>query len=88
MVRPAGARVAWQDSPPVGDGEHAIEIDRYGGPQELVWRAVRRAPPGPGEIRVRTRFAGGGSGCDLGGLRPDCGSACDLWGGAGLRFGV
>jgi NADPH2:quinone reductase len=38
-------------------GEHAIEIDRYGRPDELVWRQVLRAPPGPGEIRVRTLHA-------------------------------
>ena len=37
--------------------EHAIEIDRYGGPEELVWRAVQRAAPGPGEVRIRTLFA-------------------------------
>jgi NADPH2:quinone reductase len=37
--------------------EHAIEIDRYGGPEELVWRAVSRPPPGDGEVRIRTAFA-------------------------------
>ena len=37
--------------------EHAIEIDRYGGPEELVWRAVSRPPPGSGEVRIRTAFA-------------------------------
>ena len=37
--------------------EHAIEIDRYGGPQELVWREVRRPPPGPDEVRIRTLYA-------------------------------
>ena len=37
--------------------EHAIEIDRYGGPEELVWRAVRRAPPGDDEVRIRTLYA-------------------------------
>lgn len=37
--------------------EHAIEIDRYGGPQELRWRAVVRRPPGDEEIRIRTMFA-------------------------------
>lgn len=37
--------------------EHAIEIDRYGGPEELVWRAVRRAPPGADEVRIRTLYA-------------------------------
>ena len=37
--------------------EHAIEIDRYGGAEELVWRAVTRDPPGPGEVRIRTAYA-------------------------------
>ena len=37
--------------------ERAIEIDRYGGPEELVWREVSRRPPGPGEVRIRTAFA-------------------------------
>lgn len=37
--------------------EHAIEIDRYGGPDELVWRAVSRPPPAAGEVRIRTLFA-------------------------------
>jgi len=37
--------------------EHAIEIDRYGGPEELRWREVEREPPGDGEIRIRTLFA-------------------------------
>jgi NADPH2:quinone reductase len=37
--------------------EHAIEIDRYGGPEELVWRAVSRPPPAAHEVRIRTRFA-------------------------------
>ena len=37
--------------------EHAIEIDRYGGPEELVWRAVRRPPPGDDEVRIRTLYA-------------------------------
>ncbi|HWC25696.1 MAG TPA: NADP-dependent oxidoreductase, partial [Solirubrobacteraceae bacterium] len=37
--------------------EHAIEIDRYGGPEELVWREVSRPPPGEGEIRIRTLYA-------------------------------
>ncbi|MFP5361235.1 MAG: zinc-binding alcohol dehydrogenase family protein [Thermoleophilia bacterium] len=37
--------------------EHAVEIDRYGGPEELVWRAVRRAPLGDDEVRIRTLFA-------------------------------
>lgn len=36
---------------------HAIEIDRYGGPQELVWRAVRRPPLAAGEVRIRTLYA-------------------------------
>jgi NADPH2:quinone reductase len=36
--------------------EHAIEIDRYGGPEELVWRAVSRGPIGDGEVRIRTSF--------------------------------
>jgi NADPH:quinone reductase len=35
----------------------AVEIDRYGGPEELVWRAVQRPPPGPGELRIRTLYA-------------------------------
>jgi NADPH2:quinone reductase len=37
--------------------ERAIEIDRYGGPEELVWRAVSRPPPGAGQVRIRTSFA-------------------------------
>ena len=37
--------------------EHAIEIDRYGGPQELRWREVVRRVPGDEEIRIRTMFA-------------------------------
>lgn len=37
--------------------EHAIEIDRYGGPEELVWREVERPPPAAGEVRIRTLFA-------------------------------
>jgi NADPH2:quinone reductase len=37
--------------------EGAIEIDRYGGPEELVWRQVTRAPPGEDEVRIRTAFA-------------------------------
>lgn len=37
--------------------EHAIEIDRYGGPEELVWREVSRPEPRAGEVRIRTAFA-------------------------------
>jgi NADPH:quinone reductase len=37
--------------------EHAIEIDRYGGPEELVWRAVRRPSPADDELRIRTLYA-------------------------------
>jgi NADPH2:quinone reductase len=38
--------------------ERAVEIDRYGGPEELVWREVARpAEPGAGEVRIRTSFA-------------------------------
>jgi len=37
--------------------ERAIEIDRYGGPEELVWREVSRPPLRAGEARVRTAFA-------------------------------
>jgi NADPH2:quinone reductase len=37
--------------------EHAIEIDRYGGPEELAWRAVRRPPLKPDEVRIRTLYA-------------------------------
>ena len=37
--------------------EHAIEIDRYGGPEVLTWRAVSRPPPAAGEVRIRTLFA-------------------------------
>lgn len=37
--------------------EHAIEIDRYGGPEELRWREVVRRAPGDEEIRIRTMFA-------------------------------
>ena len=37
--------------------EHAVEIDRYGGPEELVWREVTRPPLGDDEVRIRTLFA-------------------------------
>jgi len=37
--------------------EHAIEIDRPGGPEELVWRAVQRPAPEPDEVRIRTVYA-------------------------------
>ena len=37
--------------------ERAIEIDRYGGPEELVWREVSRPPLRDDEVRVRTAFA-------------------------------
>jgi NADPH2:quinone reductase len=37
--------------------EHAVEIDRYGGPQELVWRAVSRPPLRGDEVRIRTVYA-------------------------------
>ncbi len=37
--------------------EHAIEIDSYGGPEQLAWRAVSRPPPAAGEVRIRTLFA-------------------------------
>jgi NADPH2:quinone reductase len=37
--------------------EHAIEIDRYGGPEELVWRAVERPPLEPDEVRIHTLYA-------------------------------
>jgi NADPH2:quinone reductase len=38
--------------------EHAVEIDRYGGPEELVYRAVSRPSSlGERELRIRTRFA-------------------------------
>ena len=37
--------------------EHAIEIDRYGGPEELVWRTVQRPPPDEDEVRIRTLYA-------------------------------
>ena len=37
--------------------EHAIEIDRYGGPEELVWREVQRPALAPDEVRIRTLYA-------------------------------
>jgi len=37
--------------------EHAIEIDRYGGPEELVWRAVTRPALRDDEVRIRTLYA-------------------------------
>jgi NADPH2:quinone reductase len=37
--------------------ERAIEIDRYGGPDELVWRPVTRPCIGAVEVRIRTSFA-------------------------------
>jgi NADPH2:quinone reductase len=37
--------------------EHAIEIDRYGGPDELVWRSVVRPPLRDDEVRIRTVYA-------------------------------
>jgi NADPH2:quinone reductase len=45
-------------TPPRGDrAEHAIEIDRYGGPEELVWRAVTRPPLKSDEVRIRTLYS-------------------------------
>jgi NADPH2:quinone reductase len=37
--------------------ERAIEIDRYGGPEELVWRSVTRTAVAAGEVRIRTTYA-------------------------------
>jgi NADPH:quinone reductase len=37
--------------------ERSIEIDRYGGPEELVWREVSRPAPRDSEVRIRTAFA-------------------------------
>ncbi len=37
--------------------EHAVEIDRYGGPEVLVWREVPRPPVREDEVRIRTAFA-------------------------------
>jgi NADPH2:quinone reductase len=37
--------------------ERAVEIDRYGGPEELVWRSVTRPPLRDDEVRIRTAFA-------------------------------
>lgn len=36
---------------------HAIQIDRYGGPEELRWRPVPRPSPAAGEVRIRTLYA-------------------------------
>jgi len=35
----------------------AIQIDRYGGPEELVWREVAPRALGPQEVRIRTVYA-------------------------------
>ncbi len=37
---------------------HAVRIHAYGGPDALVYEAVPRPDPGPGELRVRVRAAG------------------------------
>ncbi len=37
--------------------ERAIEIDRYGGPEELVWREVSRPALRDDEVRIRTMYA-------------------------------
>ena len=37
--------------------ERAVEIDRYGGPEELVWRPVSRPGPRSDEVRIRTAYA-------------------------------
>jgi NADPH:quinone reductase len=37
--------------------ERAVEIDRYGGPEELVWRPVSRPAPRDDELRIRTIHA-------------------------------
>ncbi len=37
--------------------EHAVEIDRYGGPEELVWRPVSRPALRSDEVRIRTAYA-------------------------------
>jgi len=38
--------------------EHCIAIAGHGGPQVLDWVDVNLPPPGPGEVRLRTRAAG------------------------------
>jgi NADPH2:quinone reductase len=42
---------------PAAASQHAIEIDRYGGPEVLAWRAVTRPPLRDDEVRIRTLFA-------------------------------
>jgi NADPH:quinone reductase-like Zn-dependent oxidoreductase len=37
---------------------HAIVIDRHGGADELKWREIQVAPPGPGEARLRQTAIG------------------------------
>ncbi len=37
---------------------HAIVIDRHGGADELKWREIQVAPPGPGEVRLRQTAIG------------------------------
>ncbi|WP_416355695.1 quinone oxidoreductase family protein [Aureimonas phyllosphaerae] len=37
---------------------HAMVIDATGGPEVMQWREQDRAPPGPGELRVRQSAAG------------------------------
>jgi NADPH2:quinone reductase len=36
----------------------AIQIDRYGGPEVMVWRGVNVPPPGPGEALIRHTAVG------------------------------
>jgi NADPH2:quinone reductase len=36
---------------------NAIQIDRYGGPEELVWREVAPSRLGPSDVRIRTAYA-------------------------------
>jgi NADPH2:quinone reductase len=38
--------------------EHRITIAAHGGPEVLQWAPVDLPPPGPGEVRLRTRAAG------------------------------
>jgi hypothetical protein len=61
MLGPAGTGVeVVSDLPRLSGDEHAIEIDRYGGPAELVWRPPRRAPARSADIEIRRGACLGG----------------------------
>ena len=55
--RPANAPAPRQSTRGAIRG-HAIVIDRHGGADELKWREIQVAPPGPGEVRLRQTAIG------------------------------